>query len=247
MRKNIAIIGYGRFGSLLAEMLKKDGEIHIISRTKVKNRNYKKIDYKDLKNMDWVILAAPISAFLSVIKKIAPLLKPEALVMDVCSVKVWPCRWMKNHLPKTVKILGAHPMFGPDSARYGLKGLSMVFCPVRLKNFELREVMGIFREKELSTVVMSPAAHDREAAISLALVHFIGRGLGKMKIKPQQVSTLGYDRLLAVNETVENDTMELFRDMHRYNPFASKLRKKYLNYLSQIDECLNRGIRIHKN
>ena len=237
---NIVIIGYGRFGQLLAEIMAGMGRIHIISQQKTKIKKFKRIKYKDLKKMDLIIPAVPISVFENVIKKIKGHLKSGSIVMDVCSVKSLPCQWMKKNLPNDIGILGTHPMFGPDSARYGLKGLSMVFCPIRIKNSKLKEVMQYFRKKKLDVLVMTPEAHDKEAAISLSLVHFIGRGLSRMKIKPQQVSTLGYDRLLTVNETVENDTIELFYDMHKFNPYAEKERNKYLKSLIKLNNKLKK-------
>jgi prephenate dehydrogenase len=236
---NIAIIGYGRFGRLLAEIMSDLGQIFIIDKIDIKNNKLKKIAYKDLGEMDIIIPAVPISAFKNVIKKMKPYLGPGTIVMDVCSVKVWPCFWMKKYLPRDIKIIGTHPMFGPDSAKYGLKGLTMVFCPVRIKNSELKNIMYYFRKKKLDVLVMTPENHDKEAAISLSLVHFIGRALGAMKIKPQQVSTLGYDRLLTVNETVENDSLELFYDMHKFNPYAEKERKKYIKSLEKLNSKLN--------
>lgn len=234
-KPNIVIIGYGRFGKLLVKMLRPYGRILVINRNRIKDKTIKQTRYKDLTLADWVIPAVPISALTEVLIKIKPHLKPGCLVMDVSSVKVMPCRWMLEHLPKEVDILGTHPMFGPDSAKYGLKGLSMVFCPIRIKPSRLKEIMEIFRRLRLDCVIMTPAAHDREAATSLALVHYIGRALGQLKIRPQQVSTLGFERLLSVNETVTNDTWQLFNDMHQYNPYAGKARQQYLQALAKIN------------
>lgn len=238
-KMNIAIIGFGRFGQLCADLLKIYGTVHIVSRNKIHNTRFKQIDHKELGNMDLIIPAVPISSLESVLKKIKTVLKPGALVMDVCSVKVEPCKWMKKILPKHIDILGTHPMFGPDSAKYGLKGLSMVFCPVRIKHSRLKEIMSIFKKMQLDTVVMTPNAHDKEAAVSLALVHYIGRGLSMFKIKPQQVSTLGFERLLTVNETVENDTWQLFKDMHKYNPYSKALRKKFVDSLKVLEKKIS--------
>jgi prephenate dehydrogenase len=96
----------------------------------------------------------------------------------------------------------------------------------------------IFKGLGLKVVKTTPEQHDREAARSLALVHFIGRGLDRLKLKPQPVTTLGYERLLKVNETVTNDTWQLFRDMHRYNPYAKKARQKLLKALAGLDKSL---------
>ncbi len=234
---NICIIGFGRFGKLLYKILRSEGKIFILDK-KQNTAKDKQINYAGLRSMDWIILAVPISSLEKILQAIKPFLRPGSLVMDVCSVKVYPVKLMKKYLPADVDILATHPLFGPDSAKYGFKGLSMVFCPIRIKNSQYLSVRRIFQNLKIKCIKMTPAAHDREAAISLSLVHFLGRGLGKIGIKSQQVSTLGFERLLSVNETVTNDTWRLFRDMHKYNPYAATARRKLLSALVKLDKNL---------
>jgi len=241
---NIAIIGYGRFGRLLAEILSSFGNIFIISRSKLKDKKFKQINYQDLKLMDWIIPAVPISALEKVLKKISPLLKPGSLVMDVSSVKVYPCQWLKKYLPQEVETIGTHPMFGPDSVQNGLTGLLVVICPVRITAKKLRQVKDIFQRLGLKVITTTPDNHDREAAKSLALVHYLGRSLMKMKIKKQTISTLGFNRLLAVNETVNNDTWQLFLDMQNYNPYSKKIRKDFIKSLQIIEKKITKKNRL---
>ena len=40
---------------------------------------------------------------------------------------------------------------------------------------------------------------------------------------------------MAVNETVNNDTWQLFWDMQQYNPEAGKIRKKFIKALVDLD------------
>lgn len=236
---NICIIGYGRFGKLLTEILSPHGRIFVISRSRIQNRKVKQIDYKDLEKMDWVIPAVPIFKTEETLQKINPHLKPGSLVMDVCSVKNLPCKWLKKHIGKSVQILGTHPMFGPDSAKYGLEGLQVVMCPLRISSGKYNQIKRIFRTLKLKVIEKAPKEHDRQAARSLSLVHFLGRALGEMKIKQQEISTLGYERLLGVNETVNNDTWQLFYDIQKFNPYAEKERKKLRESLQQIEKKID--------
>jgi len=239
---NIAIIGYGRFGRILAEILYPFGKIFIISQRQIKNKKVKQIDYADLKLMDWVIPAVPISALKKTLKKISPNLAKGSLVMDVSSVKVYPCQWLKKYLPKNMEILGTHPMFGPDSAKYGLDGMQMVICPVRVSSKRLKQVINIFRKLGLKIIKTTSQKHDRQSAVSLAMVHFVGRGLEKIGIKEQEISTLGFKILLQVCENVNNDTWELFYDMHHYNPYAKKIRESFLRSLQEVNLMLSLDI-----
>lgn len=233
---NIAVIGQGRFGKLMADILKPFGNIAVISSRKVEDEGLKQIDFADLGGMDWVIPCVPISAMEDTLEKMKPFIKKGSVVIDVCSVKVMPCEWMKKILPVEVEIIGTHPMFGPDSASKGLEGLQAVVCPVRNSDESLKRVIDVFKEMKLKIIETSPEEHDKQAAISLALVHSIGRGLARAEIERQEITTLGFERLLAVNETVNNDTWQLFLDMQRFNPYANKIRKKFIKALMNIDK-----------
>ncbi len=229
----ITIIGFGRFGKLLAHILAPYGEINIISRTPVKE--FKQVSFKEISHSNWIIPAVPISVTTNILKEISPYLQPKTLVMDVCSVKYYPCLWLKKYLPSYVELLGSHPMFGPDSAKQGLRGLQIVFCPVRISKKRYNEIKKIFLNLGLKIIETSPREHDRQNAKSLALVHFIGRALGQIKVKDIEMFTFGFKGLLQVCENVENDSWRLFFDMHKFNPFAVKERKKFIRSLQKID------------
>ncbi len=229
----ITIIGFGRFGKLLAHILTPYGEINVISRKPVKK--FKQISFKEMSRSNWIIPTVPISVTPNILKEISPYLQPKTLVMDVCSVKYYPCLWLKKYLPSHVELLGSHPMFGPDSAKHGLKNLQIVFCPIRINKKRYNEIKKIFLSLGLKIIETSPREHDRQSAKSLALVHFIGRALGQMKIKDPEISTLGFKKLLQVCENVENDSWRLFFDMHKFNPFTNKERKKFIKSLQKID------------
>jgi len=243
-KMNIAIIGYGRFGRLLAKMLYPYGKIHIVEKKEIKITKGKKIGLPELKDMDWVIPAVPISELKDGLKEMSPFLKKGSLVMDVCSVKTYPCQWLKRYIPSGIEVLGTHPMFGPDSAKNGLAGLQIVLCPIRISKTTLRKIKRAFRELQLKTIVTTPRTHDQQAAKSLALVHYLGRALAKIKISQQLISTLGFARLLTVNETVENDTWQLFYDMHNFNPYAKRARKDFVKALQGLELDINKR---HKN
>ena len=230
----IAIIGFGRFGKLFADIMKQLGEVHIIS-SSGQSCDFPLIDYKDLGQMDWVIPAVPISHLRETLQKIAPELKAGALTFDVSSVKVLPCQWLKEVLPTSTQIIGTHPMFGPDSAKNGLKGLQIVLCPIRQETDTLEKLRTFFDSQGLKVIETTAEEHDRQAAKCLSLVHFLGRGLSRLPVKRQEISTLGFERLLTVNETVSNDTWQLFFDMQKYNPYSKQVRTKMIEALIELD------------
>ena len=91
------------------------------------------------------------------LKQIAPLLKPGAIVADVCSVKVYPARWMQELLPPSVEILATHPMFGPDSAAKSVAGYKIVLCPERIAPERYRKIKRWLENKGVVTIETTPA------------------------------------------------------------------------------------------
>jgi len=238
----IGIIGFSRFGQLLAKILKPYAEVLVY------NRSDKSSDAKELGvtwstleqvcQCDWVIVSVAISATEEMIKKIAPLLKKGGLVMDVCSVKVFPSQWLEKYISKDNEIMATHPMFGPDSAKNGTKDLQWVLCPLRVNDATLNKVKDILNKLEVKIIKTTPEEHDRQAAVSLSLVHFIGRGLEEFGIKPLEISTLGFERILRVNETVTHDSFQLFLDMQKYNPYAKEARERFIESLNKVNKII---------
>lgn len=185
-----------------------------------------------------VIIAVPISFMEEMLNAIAPLLKPGAIVVDVCSVKVNPVQWMKKLLPEGVSILGTHPMFGPDSASDTLKDRKIVLCPVRMEDRHFEKIQQYLTSKGLAVIETTPEDHDRQIAVSLSLTHFIGRSLAEFGAQNLKIDTEGYKRLLYTLEVVTHDTWQLFEDMHRYNPFAASARNRFLEAMRSINEKL---------
>jgi prephenate dehydrogenase len=235
----IGIIGFSRFGQLLAKILKPYAQVLVYNRSdKSSEAKELGVEWTNLEQVcqcDWVIVAVAISATEDMIKQIAPGLKKGSLVMDVCSVKVLPSQWLEKYIAKDNEILATHPMFGPDSAHKGTKNLQWVLCPLRIKSEILNQVKEVLNKLEVKIIETTPEEHDKQTAISLSLVHFIGRGLAEFQISQQEISTTGFERLLKVNETVTNDSWQLFFDMQKFNPYAEAVREKFIDCLNKVN------------
>src|SRR3990167_3564529 len=107
-KTTFGIIGYGRFGKLWARALSRRGRVLVFDKKSMRARTNKKVKLVNLKeavNVDILFLAVPISELENCCRRIAPLLKPDTLVLDTCSVKIDPVRVMKKNLPKNQPIL----------------------------------------------------------------------------------------------------------------------------------------------
>jgi prephenate dehydrogenase len=236
----IGIIGFGRFGKLTAGYLAEDFEVYVFNRTnksaEIKKAGARNASLKTVCRQKIVILCVPISTFKEVLVEIGPLLNKDSVVVDVCSVKVYPTEWMKTSLPETVSILATHPIFGPDSASDSLKGRKIFLSPIRISKQPYQKIKTYLASKELVLIESTPEDHDEQIAVSLSLTHYIGRALSEFGAAPLGIDSEGYKRLLHILEVVENDTWQLFYDMHRYNPYAQKKRTAFLQALQKIEE-----------
>jgi prephenate dehydrogenase len=239
----IGLIGYGRFGRLTVRNLSPDFDVLVYTRSDDKRQDIadaggRLVGIEEAGSQKVVILCVPISAMQATLQQIAPILRPDALVVDVCSVKVFPARWMQELLPPSVEILATHPMFGPDSAAESVSGYKVVLCPERVSPERYGKIKDWLEKKGLVIIETTPEEHDRKIAVSLAMTHFIGRSLAEFGAIPLDIDTEGYKRLLHILGVVNNDTWQLFEDMHHFNPFAREKRRDFLKAMAKIDAHL---------
>jgi len=238
---NLGIYGLGRFGRFYAELLSRYATITAFSRNPESPlpAGVRRVDEAGLCDQPVIILCVAISGLREVLQRLAPRLKPGTLVMDTCSVKSMPTKWMDEMLPPAVKILATHPMFGPDSARGGIDGLPMILHPVRLGSSELDQWRGFFERVGLSVQLMEPELHDRQAAFTQGLTHYLGRVLAELELEPSPIASLGYRKLLEIIEQTCNDSWQLFYDLQQYNPYTREMRERLAVSLSQVKRRLD--------
>lgn len=236
----VGMIGFGRLGRLIAKNLSQDADLLIYDienyQDEIKALGAKSTNLEEVCACPIVIPFVPMSALEGLLKEMAPLLKENTLVIDVCSVKSKPVQWMKDILPGHVSLLGTHPMFGPDSAKNTLFGCKIVTCPVRLPDQQYFEIKAYLETHGLKVIEATPEEHDKQIAHSLLLTHFIGRSLMDFEAESLPIDTKGYRRLMKILETVENDSWQLFEDMNKYNPYAVETRHEFMKSMANINE-----------
>jgi len=146
--------------------------------------------------------------------------------MDVGSVKVKPTNVMKAELPAFVDIVGTHPLFGPQSAGNGIRGLKIAICPIRGR--AAHRVAAFLRHALGLRVFMTTAdGHDREAAVVQGLTHFIAKVLIRMEPLPTRLTTASFDLLMQATEMVRYDAPSVFLAIERDNPHAASVRERF--------------------
>jgi prephenate dehydrogenase len=200
------------------------------------------VQLEQLCRADALFLCVAISSVEQVLGQVAPLLGTGTCVMDTCSVKVYPAKLMNELLPEQVETIATHPMFGPDSGRNGVKGLPMVFAPQRCSVETQHRWESIFSDLlDLNLISMSADEHDREAAYTQGITHFIGRVLGELDLGKSPIATEGYRGLLHIIEQTCNDPMTLFFDLQRYNPYTREMHVRLQDSISDVMDRLSQA------
>lgn len=234
--QSIGILGCGNFGRMLVNLFNRvlpSSELRVYDK-KVECLPEESTSLEKVVKSQWLILAVPIPALKEVLKQIVDLTPRETLVVDVCSVKVYPVRWMTETLGKRCQIIASHPMFGPESTLQGndYEDLNLMLHNVNAKKDNYENFREFWKLMGVNIVEITPEEHDRYAAYTINYNHFVGR-LGELVgITPTPIDTRGFRIIYKALEYVTNDTWELFYSMQHYNPYSEEM-------LERVFECVN--------
>ncbi len=239
--RRIGIIGFGAFGRFMARHLAPHFELVAADRRDLRAEaaalGIGWGTVADAAACDALVLAVPVPALASVVEQVRDALRPGALVIDVCSVKVRPFEILEAGLPPEVDILGTHPMFGPQSGRDGIVGLKVVACPHRTQRLpEVRRFLE--RTLGLEVLEMTPERHDRQMAYIQGLTHWMAKALREITLPDLELATVAYRHMLQIEEILRDDSDELFLTIERDNPFAAEARRELIDRLAALEEWI---------
>lgn len=236
----VGVYGLGRFGFFWSELLGQKFDVYGYNRTIQANapENVSLVTEAEILQCDVLFLCVSISSLELVLQNISKRIKPGCLVFDTCSVKVYPVNLMKTILPESVDIIASHPMFGPDSGKNGVKDLPIVFIPVRDCSGYAETWKKIFLDYKMRVIEITADMHDKDAAFTQGITHFIGRVLNELNLSVSEISTKGYNSLLSIIEQTCNDPLQLFQDLQHYNPYTHNMRQELNNSLKKTMDML---------
>lgn len=121
-----------------------------------------------------VVLSVPIHAVVKVAQEVAPHLRPDAVLMDITSVKQRPLDAMLKAFPG--EVVGTHPLFGPGEA--SIVGRTVVLCPGRGERW-FNWLKNLLEQVGAHVRVTSATEHDRLMSVVQGLAHFVLIALGR--------------------------------------------------------------------
>ena len=235
---SVGIIGFGRFGKVLANILQKGFAIRAYDpKTTGAFPGVEITDLESVLKERVIFIAVPIRHFETVVKEISPQLSERTTIIDVCSVKKYPTEVMEKNLPESVGIIVTHPMFGPDSFISNNR-LKMMMNNTRDVHGQFNFWRRFFKDQGIQVMEMSPDQHDHLAAQTQGVTHFLGRMLKEFGIKKTAIDTQGFRDLLDLVDQTCNDTWELYSDLQLYNPYTKKMIKNLKESTDTLDNRL---------
>ena len=244
---DVAIIGFGRFGQLWSSILKDDFNVKVYDTSPdasaiAGQQELPLVSLDEALGCDTIFYCVPISTFEQVIKEHCEKLGTVGgshTLIDVLSVKLHPKAVFEKHLPKDVHAILTHPMFGPDSVKSdGLANQPIVLDRLRVSDHIYQFWKNYFAQKQMRVIEMNADEHDRLAAQSQGVTHFIGRILGEFGLEPTSIDTLGAKKLQEIKTQVCHDTWQLFVDLQTYNPHTRAMRLKISEAQTKIFDQL---------
>lgn len=233
--KTIGIIGFGSFGKFLAEKLSSHARVKVYSQHG-KHSSWE-ASLEEVAQCDYVIPAIPLDVYHDVLTALQPHLRPESVIVDVCSVKLKPMEMIKQLLPLQ-PLVATHPMFGPESASVSFAGHTFVMCPESSSREPYEIVKQFANSLGLGVVEMTADEHDREIAVVQGLTFFVARALNVFGVQDQKLFTPSFERLLKLSELEEHHSLELFRTIQLGNPQTQTVRQRFIAAIEKVNEDL---------
>lgn len=244
MKQSLGIIGVGAFGEFMLKHVTPYFDVCVFDAHRdladiLSLYHVRGGTLADAASCDVVVLAPPVKHIEVVAQSIAPYLRAGQLVMDVASVKVQPTEILKKILPDDVDLVGLHPLFGPQSGKFGIHGLNIAVCPVRGDRHSC--VVDFLKQRfGLNVFETTAEEHDLQMAYVQGLTHLISKVFVSMKLPDIQMKTKTFSLLADMVELVRYDSEELFRTIQKDNPYVQKTKADFFASVRQLEEYLEK-------
>ena len=229
--------GRGQMGTQLTGWLKEQGfEVESLEKGEP-------ISADVVREADVVVLSVPMSVVVDVAKEIGPLLRDDALLCDINSLKSEICKAMGEAF--SGEVLGLHPMFGPTTA--SPRRQKVVACSVR-PGSRSEWMLGVLSRLGFEVIETTPEKHDRLMGVIQVLTHFstmvMGRALEKSGLSLDEtlpfMSPIYRMELAFVGRLFAQDPA-LYSSIEMDNEIGTELREVYLGAAEELRRICDSG------
>jgi prephenate dehydrogenase len=238
----VALLGYGRFGRALGQLLLEAGIPHrAFDPGADVPADHRAQSIRDLTSgAAFLVVAVPVPLVRDALLALRPHLDPSQVVFDVGSVKVRPAQAMEDVLGAQIAWCATHPLFGPVSLALAERPLRVVLCPAPAHPAAAARVRSLYERIGCEVIEQTPEGHDRVMAHTHALTFFVAKGMidaGAGIDVP--FAPPSFQALARAIEAVRSDGGHLFAAIARDNPFAAEARKELVHALDAVDRALD--------
>jgi len=192
-----------------------------------------------------VIITVPIEKTAAVIKEIAPVMKEGSCLMDFTSVKVEPCKLMRELAPEGVQVIGGHPVFGPSITDF--KGENFILCNVKSGDW-LTWMETFLKSKGFSVTLATPEEHDEIMGVVQSLTHLMlfsaGKTLKDLKTDmgmSRKFASPVYNLILDLVGRILAQDPKMYYQIQVNNKEAKRVRKAFLDSVKAFDSIVKTG------
>ena len=196
MFKKILIIGCGLIGSSILRCVinkKLSKKIFVFEKNKKYKKQIKKINNKivlinkldkNIRDMNFIIIATPMSEYKKIIPKLNIFLNHRALITDVGSTRSNVSKLIKEKLSKKLNWVMSHPIAGSEVSGplHGNKNLFQSKWCIIIKDknkVKLNKVINFWKKIGSKVILMNSKDHDKVLSITSHLPHLIAYNLIK--------------------------------------------------------------------
>lgn len=227
-------IGYGAFGRLACGHLGAHFDLAVHD---AEPSRHASASLEEVAACKRIVIAAPVQAIGDVAHALAPLIQPGTRIYDVGSVKLLPLEAMREALPAHCEIIGTHPLFGPQSAVKGLKGLPIVLCPLNGLDVSC-ETDFLSNRLGLEVHLSDAETHDKTMALVQGLTHMVSKVIADIEAAPAPYTTRSFDLLMEAAGLVAQDSDALFKAIEKLNPYSEDLRNRFFDSVKALSDRL---------
>lgn len=237
--KTVAVIGgKGGMGGCMARLFADLGHAVIVSDLDTELTPAVAAEVADV-----CIVSVPIDVTEAVIREVGPRVRPDALLMDVTSVKEAPLRAMME--ATAASVVGTHPMFGPGV--HTLQGQRVVLCRGR-GDEAYAWVLKMYSARGLVITESTAQEHDRAMAFVQVLTHFqtevLGLALTRLGVPLQETlrfTSPAYLIELYVAARHFAQAPELYGPIEMRNPLRTQVTQAFMDAAGELSDVIRAG------
>ncbi|MFV1964918.1 MAG: prephenate dehydrogenase/arogenate dehydrogenase family protein [Pirellulaceae bacterium] len=238
---HVAMLGYGRFGQALAQLIIDSGlRVSAFDPVAAVPEALAAASPAELVREAFeVFIAVPTVETKNALRLLQPHVTPQHTVIDVGSVKHGAVQAMMDVLGETVPWVATHPLFGSSSIALGERPLVTVVCPNPLHPQAAARARTLYERMGCIVTEQDAADHDRAMARSHALAFFVAKALMDMGAgEGLSLTPPSFQALARTIELVRTDAAHLFLAIERENPYAAAARQELLDALLRVHSRL---------